>query len=147
MRGTPEPGEQTHRRIGITPAHAGNTCKWQAVSRVFRDHPRTCGEHAAERNGFDPRAGSPPHMRGTLHYYAVACCSGRITPAHAGNTATPQPIGTVSWDHPRTCGEHYIITPSPVVPVGSPPHMRGTPKEEEDDNCYRGITPAHAGNT
>ena len=45
MRGTP--GDKIYRALepGITPAHAGNTEKKDAVPEQCQDHPRTCGEH------------------------------------------------------------------------------------------------------
>ena len=30
--------------VGITPAYAGKSVKWDEFARVKRDHPRVCGE-------------------------------------------------------------------------------------------------------
>ena len=49
-----------------------------------------------------------------------------IIPAHAGNTPW-RTASAGSWgDHPRTCGEHAMMTRALVVFPGSSPHMRGT---------------------
>ena len=49
-----------------------------------------------------------------------------ITPAHAGNTLSANPLSRACRDHPRPCGEHLILPYSPFIQLGSPPPMRGT---------------------
>ena len=49
----------------------------------------------------------------------------RITPAHAGKSATAQIFRYLYWDHPRTCGEKTKYWMQGREPEGSPPHMRG----------------------
>ena len=71
----------------------------------------------------------------------------RITPAHAGNTLCLQLVGLLCRDHPRTRGEHKAAGLSPLAPIGSPPHTRGTLCADWIDMYGTGITPAHAGNT
>ena len=48
----------------ITPAHAGKSCQLQALRRLLRDHPRTCGEKRHRAIHHARGVGSPPHMRG-----------------------------------------------------------------------------------
>ena len=73
-------------RVGITPAHAGNTENVANTLVATEDHPRTCGEHAAKVVITLVRIGSPPHMRGTPLGTLRGYYNKRITPAHAGNT-------------------------------------------------------------
>ena len=112
----------------ITPAHAGNTRPSRKSVWQRKDHPRTCGEHAACMRAFASLLGSPPHMRGTpAEYQPVYTLSG-ITPAHAGNTYNIVHPNKIIEDHPRTCGEHAPRWRSTSKATGSPPHMRGTLK-------------------
>jgi len=50
-------------------------------------------------------------------------------------------------DHPRTRGEHGRLSGSSNLPLGSPPHTRGTHTLHRHLGYDIGITPAHAGNT
>ena len=45
MRGTPKATIFHNRPAGIIPAYAGNTIVVWLSLRIFRDHPRVCGEH------------------------------------------------------------------------------------------------------
>ncbi len=132
---------------GITPAHAGNTRSCSMLLYLFRDHPRTCGEHVNRQFLPVRLLGSPPHMRGTRRIYNYRDAGAGITPAHAGNTHTIAVWGAVSRDHPRTCGEHMTDEQLAEYSAGSPPHMRGTPALPRTLPKQSRITPAHAGNT
>ena len=135
---------------------------------VFRDHPRTCGEHTPPHARGCRPWGSSPHMRGTRPESFQYCFSGRIIPAHAGNTSGSARCGSSRTDHPRTCGEHHFPVGIPAHGLGSSPHMRGTHHEAGEHALRRagssphmrgthrrrlygslqtGIIPAHAGNT
>ena len=50
--------------LGITPACAGKRQPDRRRPRVHQDHPRMCGEKAAELIAAAPSKGSPPHVRG-----------------------------------------------------------------------------------
>ena len=132
MRGIHHARRRRDRRGGISPAHAGNTCPvtWSPAS--VEDQPRTCGEYGFSFLWLIIPDGSAPHMRGIPDYLHDYCALGRISPAHAGNTAA---YGcTVSWagDQPRTCGE-YGLGPGLVFAAGgSAPHMRGIPDRIRD---------------
>ena len=79
-------------------------------------------------------------LLGTLYRLPV-----RITPAHAGKSASRCSFGIDSRDHPRTCGEKARAYCKIYNEWGSPPHMRGKGEiESYADECDR-ITPAHAG--
>ena len=86
-------------------------------------------------------------MRGTQPVTTGIAIIGRITPAHAGNTATLGRLIRSCPDHPRTCGEHADVVEALSMYEGSPPHMRGTPRLTISCIWLWRITPAHAGNT
>ena len=132
---------------GIIPAYAGNTSG--VFSELFHDgdHPRICGEHSVHEIGYWSLRGSSPHMRGT----PMACFTFRaqsgIIPAYAGNTSPSIRPAATRRDHPRICGEHGRPCHSHGPPLGSSPHMRGTPLRGRQGTQGRGIIPAYAGNT
>ncbi len=73
-------------RIGIIPAHAGNT-HLQTNQPIFhKDHPRSCGEYFAGTYLETSEPGSSPLMRGIQNDLFRLNESDRIIPAHAGNT-------------------------------------------------------------
>ena len=84
-------------------------------------------------------------MRGKALYGVFEGLVGGITPAHAGKS-----FGLVikflrHGDHPRTCGEKFLVYRYPMNHLGSPPHMRGKVVLRLSDKPVIGITPAHAG--
>ena len=147
MRGTHDgtPGKKYTKRI--IPADAGNTSMGVLFSRLVKDHPRGCGEHAYSRPYGVPHAGSSPRMRGTLATKCVERRINRIIPADAGNTQAAAPRWHPARDHPRGCGEHTSMMPSRASLLGSSPRMRGTPKSEAREDGLHRIIPADAGNT
>ena len=86
MRGIRFQGDNHLSQHGITPAHAGNTCRllWQVGQ--CQDHPRACGEYSDAGLTQKASAGSPPRMRGIHKFLANVRHEAGITPAHAGNT-------------------------------------------------------------
>ena len=84
-------------------------------------------------------------MRGKESAFFIFVQCVRITPAHAGKRYASGFISFFVWDHPRTCGEKFLITLLLMKMVGSPPHMRGKgPLNVISLGTIR-ITPAHAG--
>ena len=147
MRGTLLYGEGTTKTIGIIPAYAGNTVRPHVARKRAWDHPRVCGEHYLKKFLTAPYAGSSPRMRGTPicprdNGYIVG-----IIPAYAGNTGSSLSSVTVTWDHPRVCGEHLSRLPWASTLMGSSPRMRGTPVQVGRRVVAAGIIPAYAGNT
>ena len=114
---------------------------------MHRDHPRTCGEQPSGGLFCVLGLGSPPHMRGTASIVTTPVRYSRITPAHAGNSASIALICRFAEDHPRTCGEQRQTSEIKFRKTGSPPHMRGTAKKKLAMVAVPGITPAHAGNS
>ena len=70
-----------------------------------------------------------------------------IIPTCTGNTQSGRLTSKFKWDHPRTCGEHSTVTISPLLSVGSSPHVRGAQFRREFVDHLVGIIPACAGST
>ena len=49
----------------------------------------------------------------------------RITPAYAGKSKSSCPLMQMLLDHPRLCGEKFLIPRIAASQLGSPPPMRG----------------------
>ena len=130
---------------GITPAHAGKSCRPARRWSCPRDHPRTCGEKFPHSQILEKQPGSPPHMRRKVFRLTLAHCSKGITPAHAGKRGSRSHCACISRDHPRTCGEKVDEIVDTNEQVGSPPHMRGKEVQADGAPGDAGITPAHAG--
>ena len=130
MRGTRGYAARARTLTGIIPAHAGNTRTPKNSTNTSTDHPRACGEHRKSTQKIDtptgssPRmrgtrgpemayndtkVGSSPRMRGTRGMRASRLSRSGIIPAHAGNTLLSRSAVSMSRDHPRACGEHYIL--------------------------------------
>ena len=106
MRGIPQSAFRLPRRIGISPAHAGNT-QYRAIFRMrCKDQPRTCGEYESNNPVTRARLGSAPHMRGIPGDTLLPPRPARISPAHAGNTYCARDSESGREDQPRTCGEY-----------------------------------------
>ena len=85
-------------------------------------------------------------MRGTAELATHQSARHRITPAHAGNSVARMLSRRYNQDHPRTCGEQFLVISVGRISPGSPPHMRGTAHGQRAAHGSRRITPAHAGN-
>ena len=131
----------------ITPAHAGKTDPSSVAPFQSTDHPRTCGENCTSAVLIARNFGSPPHMRGKRIPSSLVLLFQRITPAHAGKTFVPDFAEKSITDHPRTCGENWVVLQSGHDFIGSPPHMRGKPSITTQLAVPYRITPAHAGKT
>ena len=84
-------------------------------------------------------------MRGKVNPDFRRIADTRITPAHAGKSSTPSGIPRPGKDHPRACGEKFLLQVVFPVQAGSPPRMRGKVVHQGFQNLHPGITPAHAG--
>ena len=106
MRGKQKPEINDVLEVGITPAHAGKTIPKTSLLLFDWDHPRACGENQKEQYNRIYALGSPPRMRGKQMIGFGLHCRMRITPAHAGKTATRTTFRLQKKDHPRACGEN-----------------------------------------
>ena len=127
MRGTRHLRVRGESRVGIIPAHAGNTVGLCHRGLSRRDHPRACGEHELRLFRIHRLEGSSPRMRGTLQLNIKLAGSCGIIPAHAGNTLGRRASFVSKGDHPRACGEHFVVVLHGFLSLW--------------------IIPAHAGNT
>ena len=98
-----ELGGLRHQRI--TPAYAGRTVAFSAALETL--------------------VGSPPRMRGERRAVSGGDVEDGITPAYAGRTGGERLLTPGSPDHPRVCGENWLVKDLISVEDGSPPRMRG----------------------
>ena len=147
MRGAPAKSSPPILILRIIPADAGSTGLVESLKLVNEDHPRGCGEHAAELTASALNEGSSPRMRGALSEALLECQEDRIIPADAGSTVADMQGTDTSKDHPRGCGEHRHQKLCLLMVMGSSPRMRGAPWRELDDVIALGIIPADAGST
>ena len=112
---------------------------------VSGDHPRVCGEKCQLYAKPSVSVGSPPRMRGKEAEQAPASEHSRITPAYAGKRRLTVLNCLLLQDHPRVCGEKYLVASEVFLCKGSPPRMRGKVPLCSADCLRPGITPAYAG--
>ena len=98
-------GELIWLRFRITPAHAGKTCFNGFLPSLVGDHPRSRGKDTVHFALVLSALGSPPLTRERQWLYNKKISGGRITPAHAGKTKSPQVKAAMIWDHPRSRGK------------------------------------------
>ena len=70
-----------------------------------------------------------------------------IIPACAGSTPQMTHSISITWDHPRMCGEHGTPFSSSLSLMGSSPHVRGARRDMDPVQPAAGIIPACAGST
>ena len=70
--------------VGITPAYAGKRIKLRKRHSICGDHSRVCGEKITDETIGVVIQGSPPRMRGKVHFLKVRLNERGITPACAG---------------------------------------------------------------
>ena len=91
--------------LGNTPAYAGKTFSLSRNIRLFRKHPRVCGEDTDAKITTEQATETPPRMRGRpLEKYLTEIAGGN-TPAYAGKTPAALSVKTHCQKHPRVCGE------------------------------------------
>ena len=130
---------------GITPACAGK----RPVSPIWwtpcQDHPRVCGEKSFHSLDESALPGSPPRVRGKAPAGFADFRQGGITPACAGKSVQVSTNDSITWDHPRVCGEKARSSSPLYFLPGSPPRMRGKVLLKVSSATVWGITPAYAG--
>ena len=147
VRGTRRLARTRARRRRFSPACAGNTRAPPRQPQEWPVQPRMCGEHRLMDFRICHRAGSAPHVRGTLTSFGSFCAKFRFSPACAGNTGSDEPPRRRRSVQPRMCGEHNSAEISVLVISGSAPHVRGTPGQRLWCGARRRFSPACAGNT
>ena len=134
-------------RARITPADAGKTHTEKNADTDGQDHPRGCGENCPLSGAHGLTLGSPPRMRGKPELANSASAAVGITPADAGKTLNATCFTSMTWDHPRGCGENAIAVSIHRTLLGSPPRMRGKHNPIKQAQKKIRITPADAGKT
>ena len=129
----------------ITPAYAGKSFRFFILEGLKEDHPRICGEKGLDTPDLRLRSGSPPHMRGKVARNELRALQYGITPAYAGKRLNLRCDVVQAGDHPRICGEKYLVLLYWDSEMGSPPHMRGKERKHRSRNITKRITPAYAG--
>ena len=104
-----------------------------------------CGEKSVEANTVQIAQGSPPRVRGKAVCPLGSPKSFGITPACAGKRREKRKVQKNERDHPRVCGEKYILYFCARYAIGSPPRVRGKGRISAADRGVLGITPACAG--
>ena len=135
-------GSATER---ITPAYAGKSAVSLRCGCLWWDHPRLCGEKAPAGGLLLWCLGSPPPMRGKVHFFSLPRFFTRITPAYAGKSPSAATFPRGCRDHPRLCGEKFSNCDEKTTCVGSPPPMRGKVALFSAGMCLIRITSAYAG--
>ena len=94
----------------IIPARAGSTMPFANAHAQNWDHPRSRGEHAADEFYDSLMRGSSPLARGAHLVQAGTAGAGGIIPARAGSTSSTSSCSALALDHPRSRGEHTILS-------------------------------------
>ena len=147
MRGKPVRRHFDAAKNRIIPAHAGQTPPTASTSRPPPDHPRACGANQVKGAVDRFESGSSPRMRGKLVAVVTHQMTGRIIPAHAGQTTPPSRFPPTSTDHPRACGANRARVAHVRGIHGSSPRMRGKRQHRQVQADHGRIIPAHAGQT
>ena len=106
-----------------------------------------CGEHYGDSDFVNELEGSSPHVRGARFIKSATQDAVGIIPACAGSTPQMTHSISITWDHPRMCGEHIVKHVRPYSKRGSSPHVRGARIPSQRQGRLSGIIPACAGST
>ena len=68
-----------------------------------------------------------------------------IIPARAGSSQQQSRASARCGDHPRACGEQYVVVKEGDVYTGSSPRVRGAVRASNSHGLFPGIIPARAG--
>ena len=147
VRGAHRRQPQLRQRAGIIPACAGSTPRRRTGTGKEWDHPRMCGEHYGDSDFVNELEGSSPHVRGARFIKSATQDAVGIIPACAGSTPQMTHSISITWDHPRMCGEHIVKHVRPCSKRGSSPHVRGARIPSQRQGRLSGIIPACAGST
>ena len=100
------------RRLGITPACAGNTILVSKEGDVKWDHPRLRGEYTLRKCRIAAVSGSPPLARGIRCTDGIKHRQARITPACAGNTLKKSLIYNL---FPISISKFHLVSQTPEM--------------------------------
>ena len=132
---------------GSSPLARGTLLDWFNGTLVPVAHPRSRGEHVNHSYRMMTALGSSPLARGTPIEKVSKCPNDGLIPARAGNTLVPSSLSQVRKAHPRSRGEHFILSARLLWRMGSSPLARGTRNGRHEIGNGQGLIPARAGNT
>src|SRR5664280_96436 len=111
------------------------------------EHPRVCGDdHRCAAAEVDAQ-GAPPRVRGRHPLTRQDGPVERSTPACAGTTHRPGVRWCPVEEHPRVCGDDFVIADDAGLVTGAPPRVRGRPPVVPSSIHTGRSTPACAGTT
>ena len=105
-----------------------------------------CGEQETIVEDKVREIGSSPRVRGTGNQRRRSNKLLRIIPACAGNSLPRPRPARHTTDHPRVCGEQWVVFLVAYALVGSSPRVRGTGTPSSAETSPSRIIPACAGN-
>ena len=108
MRGKRCFGHQPRPGVRNIPAYAGKTWSNKALTMLWAEHPRVCGENQIPIFRRILIIGTSPRMRGKLLFYEFDKLIQRNIPAYAGKTTPDSKLGGYVSEHPRVCGENWL---------------------------------------
>ena len=147
VRGKRCPSSRSRRRRRLIPACAGKTDDCGHAAPLPWAHPRVCGENQMGLNEQETQAGSSPRVRGKRRSSHPTGPREGLIPACAGKTSRGPPRPQGPGAHPRVCGENLKIAPTPLLPPGSSPRVRGKPLRQARIQPDGRLIPACAGKT
>ena len=147
VRGKPIVAPVEHDPPGLIPACAGKTGGRRETLRGEPAHPRVCGENEGPLGLAGGPAGSSPRVRGKRRSSHPTGPREGLIPACAGKTSRGPPRPQGPGAHPRVCGENLKIAPTPLLPPGSSPRVRGKPLRQARIQPDGRLIPACAGKT
>ena len=113
----------------------------RSQARGWWDHPRGCGEKNNRPPWLGRAAGSSPRVRGKAWHPLHILKSLGIIPAGAGKSPASAGSGSVSWDHPRGCGEKRPFCRLKSRKGGSSPRVRGKESAKSCSGSSVGSSP------
>ena len=133
--------------LGLIPAHAGKTEKWNPMGSAQPAHPRSRGENLSSDSSTFFRTGSSPLTRGKLTDGRAEHFLRGLIPAHAGKTTRGSGACSTGTAHPRSRGENAELHRRCASRRGSSPLTRGKHRRSDGEHLGPGLIPAHAGKT
>ena len=132
---------------GLIPARAGTTTVFDIYSQNDRAHPRSRGDHNTGAGGVKAPGGSSPLARGPPPNPSQGRTFPGLIPARAGTTFINNIHLRVLRAHPRSRGDHRLLSGIWDWREGSSPLARGPLIKTVTDIIGSGLIPARAGTT
>ena len=132
---------------GLIPARAGTTQEHVGSALVAGAHPRSRGDHILELFGLACGWGSSPLARGPRYAGSDLLGFLGLIPARAGTTLHHCTGDRCRGAHPRSRGDHVVLSFLSASQQGSSPLARGPLMPPQNSILALGLIPARAGTT